>query len=102
METIVLAGLLGGIGGLTRGVVGLLKALGIDNQDKIDNPLPWLINHLVDNNQPTNNNQFDFLQALGLGPLTDPLAWITNHLLNGNNPSTDKSVNITFIGFSKK
>ena len=29
METIVLAGLLGGIGGLTRGVVGLLKALSL-------------------------------------------------------------------------
>ena len=29
MEAIVLAGLLGGIGGLTRGVVGLLKALSL-------------------------------------------------------------------------
>ena len=29
MEPIVLAGLLGGIGGLTRGVVGLLKALSV-------------------------------------------------------------------------
>jgi len=29
MEPIVLAGLLGGIGGLTRGVVGLLKALSL-------------------------------------------------------------------------
>lgn len=29
MDTIVLAGLLGGIGGLTRGVVGLLKALSL-------------------------------------------------------------------------
>ena len=29
MEPIVFAGLLGGIGGLTRGVVGLLKALSI-------------------------------------------------------------------------
>ena len=29
MEAIVLAGLLGGIGGLTRGFVGLLKALSI-------------------------------------------------------------------------
>ena len=29
MEIIVLAGLLGGIGGLTRGVVGLLKALSL-------------------------------------------------------------------------
>ncbi len=29
MEPIILAGLLGGIGGLTRGVVGLLKALSI-------------------------------------------------------------------------
>jgi len=29
MEGIVLAGLLGGIGGLTRGVVGLLKALSL-------------------------------------------------------------------------
>ena len=29
METVVLAGLLGGIGGLTRGVVGLLKALSL-------------------------------------------------------------------------
>jgi len=29
METTVLAGLLGGIGGLTRGVVGLLKALSL-------------------------------------------------------------------------
>jgi len=29
METIILAGLLGGIGGLTRGVVGLLKALSL-------------------------------------------------------------------------
>lgn len=29
MEPILLAGLLGGIGGLTRGVVGLLKALSI-------------------------------------------------------------------------
>lgn len=29
MEVIVLSGLLGGIGGLTRGVVGLLKALGL-------------------------------------------------------------------------
>lgn len=29
METIVLAGILGGIGGLTRGVVGLLKALSL-------------------------------------------------------------------------
>ncbi len=29
METIVLAGLLGGVGGLTRGVVGLLKALSL-------------------------------------------------------------------------
>ena len=27
MEPIVIAGILGGIGGLTRGVVGLLKAL---------------------------------------------------------------------------
>jgi hypothetical protein len=29
MEPIVVAGLLGGVGGLTRGVVGLLKALSI-------------------------------------------------------------------------
>lgn len=29
MDTVVLAGLLGGIGGLTRGVVGLLKALSL-------------------------------------------------------------------------
>lgn len=29
MEPIVLAGILGGIGGLTRGVVGLLKALSL-------------------------------------------------------------------------
>jgi hypothetical protein len=29
MDAIVLAGLLGGIGGLTRGVVGLLKALSL-------------------------------------------------------------------------
>ncbi len=29
MDTIVLAGFLGGIGGLTRGVVGLLKALSL-------------------------------------------------------------------------
>ena len=29
MEPIVLAGLLGGVGGLTRGVVGLLKALSL-------------------------------------------------------------------------
>ena len=29
MESIVLAGILGGIGGLTRGVVGLLKALSL-------------------------------------------------------------------------
>lgn len=29
MDTIVFAGLLGGIGGLTRGVVGLLKALSL-------------------------------------------------------------------------
>jgi len=29
MDSIVLAGLLGGIGGLTRGVVGLLKALSL-------------------------------------------------------------------------
>ena len=29
MDTIVLSGLLGGIGGLTRGVVGLLKALSL-------------------------------------------------------------------------
>ena len=29
MEPIVLAGMLGGIGGLTRGVVGLLKALSL-------------------------------------------------------------------------
>ncbi|RLG12248.1 hypothetical protein DRN73_03220 [Candidatus Pacearchaeota archaeon] len=29
MEPIILAGLLGGIGGLTRGVVGLLKALSL-------------------------------------------------------------------------
>ena len=29
MDTIVLAGILGGIGGLTRGVVGLLKALSL-------------------------------------------------------------------------
>ena len=29
MEPLVLAGLLGGIGGLTRGVVGLLKALSL-------------------------------------------------------------------------
>ncbi|TET77439.1 MAG: hypothetical protein E3J41_07120, partial [Candidatus Cloacimonadota bacterium] len=29
MDGIVLAGLLGGIGGLTRGVVGLLKALSL-------------------------------------------------------------------------
>ena len=29
MEAIVLAGMLGGIGGLTRGVVGLLKALSL-------------------------------------------------------------------------
>lgn len=29
MENIVLAGILGGIGGLTRGVVGLLKALSL-------------------------------------------------------------------------
>jgi len=29
MESILLAGLLGGIGGLTRGVVGLLKALSL-------------------------------------------------------------------------
>ncbi len=29
MEAIILAGLLGGIGGLTRGVVGLLKALSL-------------------------------------------------------------------------
>ena len=29
MDTIVLAGLLGGIGGLTRGVIGLLKALSL-------------------------------------------------------------------------
>lgn len=29
MEPIVLAGLLGGIGGVTRGIVGLLKALSI-------------------------------------------------------------------------
>ena len=29
MEPIVLAGLLGGVGGLTRGVVGLLKALSV-------------------------------------------------------------------------
>ena len=29
MEAIVLAGVLGGIGGLTRGVVGLLKALSL-------------------------------------------------------------------------
>jgi len=29
MDTIVLAGLLGGIGGLTRGFVGLLKALSL-------------------------------------------------------------------------
>ncbi len=29
MEGIVLAGLLGGVGGLTRGVVGLLKALSL-------------------------------------------------------------------------
>lgn len=29
MEEIILAGLLGGIGGLTRGVVGLLKALSL-------------------------------------------------------------------------
>jgi len=29
MDGVVLAGLLGGIGGLTRGVVGLLKALSL-------------------------------------------------------------------------
>jgi hypothetical protein len=29
MEAVVLAGILGGIGGLTRGVVGLLKALSL-------------------------------------------------------------------------
>lgn len=29
MEPIILAGLLGGIGGLTRGIVGLLKALSL-------------------------------------------------------------------------
>ncbi len=29
METFVLAGILGGIGGLTRGVVGLLKAISL-------------------------------------------------------------------------
>jgi fluoride ion exporter CrcB/FEX len=29
MEAIVLAGILGGVGGLTRGVVGLLKALSL-------------------------------------------------------------------------
>ncbi|HLC31960.1 MAG TPA: hypothetical protein VJK51_04810, partial [Candidatus Nanoarchaeia archaeon] len=29
MNTLILAGLLGGIGGLTRGVVGLLKALAL-------------------------------------------------------------------------
>ena len=29
MDSVVLAGLLGGIGGLTRGVVGLLKALSL-------------------------------------------------------------------------
>ena len=29
MEPIVLAGLLGGVGGLTRGIVGLLKALSL-------------------------------------------------------------------------
>ena len=29
MEPIILAGLLGGLGGLTRGVVGLLKALSL-------------------------------------------------------------------------
>ena len=29
MNTLVLAGLLGGVGGLTRGVVGLLKALSL-------------------------------------------------------------------------
>ena len=29
MDTIVLAGLLGGVGGVTRGVVGLLKALSL-------------------------------------------------------------------------
>ena len=29
MDTIILAGLLGGVGGLTRGVVGLLKALSL-------------------------------------------------------------------------
>lgn len=29
MEPIILAGLLGGVGGLTRGVVGLLKALSL-------------------------------------------------------------------------
>lgn len=29
MDSIVLAGLLGGVGGLTRGVVGLLKALSL-------------------------------------------------------------------------
>lgn len=32
MEGVVLAGLLGGIGGLTRGVVGLLKALSLKRQ----------------------------------------------------------------------
>jgi len=29
MDTIILAGLLGGVGGLTRGVIGLLKALSL-------------------------------------------------------------------------
>jgi fluoride ion exporter CrcB/FEX len=32
MDTLLLAGLLGGIGGLTRGVVGLLKALSINRK----------------------------------------------------------------------
>ena len=32
MEALILAGLLGGVGGLTRGVVGLLKALSLRRQ----------------------------------------------------------------------
>ena len=35
MNELVLAGLLGGVGGLTRGVVGLLKALGSEKEDTL-------------------------------------------------------------------
>ena len=36
MEPIIFAGLLGGLGGLTRGIVGLLKALGFSISDILE------------------------------------------------------------------